>query len=331
MKLVVRKTTTAIAAFATAGVSGMFLAAPANAATETCGEVGTLVSPGICELVFTSDGVFTRTAQMTKLEVLLVGAGGNSVASPYSAPSEANPAGTNGYAAGGGGGQVKVVDFSATTGDLGVQVPVVFTPGAVTAADAFIANVNNGLPGTGGSNGLNGSGGSSGTPFVGQAFNAPSPAPYGAGGGAGSTGVGANGGAGVVVSDLVALTSLFANDDNCYGGGGGVGVNSSVPLAVPAFGGGGCGAGYVPDASATTVVAPVPNSGGGAGAVAAQLGEDLTTGADGLIVIRWNSWQALAATGGGLNATTMSIGISVLVAGIALAFAAAYARKRTAE
>jgi hypothetical protein len=108
-----------------------------------------------------------------------------------------------------------------------------------------------------------------------------------------------------------------------------VGV-SGIPEVPTTVGTAGCGAGYS-EASGASAIAAVPNSGGGAGAASAQLSADVSTGADGVVIIRWNSWHALAATGGGVNAATMSIGISVLVAGIALALAAAYTRRRAAQ
>ncbi|MDQ2699133.1 MAG: hypothetical protein M3Y46_10095, partial [Actinomycetota bacterium] len=181
MKTVFRKTTTAVAAVATAGVSGLFMgAAPAAAATETCGEVGTLVAPGICELVFTSDGVFTRTPEMTKLEVLLVGAGGNSVGSPYAPESEGQPDGSVGYASGGGGGEVRVVDFSSTSGPITVTVAQHAESGSETAAivgaDEEVAL--NGANGVGPSTGFegDGSGGDSGNGNDGAEYEAPSAA-----------------------------------------------------------------------------------------------------------------------------------------------------------
>ena len=322
-----RKTATMIAAVATAGAGSVFLgAAPASAATETCGPTGTLVAPGICELVFTETGAFTRTAEMTKLEVLLVGAGGDAVVSTRTTGEAA----TNGYAAAGGGGEVRVVDFSAATGEVAVTVGE--PNGAVTgiAATGEAPEVAaSGSDGTGSTNEIQGSGGDSGNANDGQTFSA-GPTAYGAGGGAGGDGVGANGGAGAVVSSLVAPTSLFAGDDSCFGGGGAAGfvVTAGEPTA-PVLGGATCGGGYATDATATDTVSPLANSGGGAGAVNFTPGAEADLlGADGYVAVRWPSQQVLAATGAETNTMALSVGAAALVGGIVLAFAAAHIRRR---
>lgn len=327
MKLHARKTTTTIAAFATAGVGTMFLsAAPATAATANCGPTGTLVSPEVCELVFTESGTFTRTAEMTKLEVLLVGAGGN-------AEVEARVTGgefpSNGYAAAGGGGEVRVVDFSDASGEIEVGVG---TPGGSYSYvedvdDALYEQAVNGLNGTGGTGG-SGNGGASGNGNLGQDFVTDSQTAFGAGGGAAEPGVGAVGGAGVDVGLLAPADSLFAGYEGCFGGGGGVGFLTTVEEPVVTLGGAGCGGGYPVDESVTGLVPPAPNSGGGAGAINYSTGNEADyIGADGVVVVRWPA-KVLAATGAQTDVTAMSVGIAALVAGIGLAMAAAYTRKR---
>src|SRR5690606_21587700 len=104
-------------------------ATPAMAAPgEPCLD-GVLVEPGICELSYTDgvDNVFTPTAEMTQLEVLLVGAGGSGADQP-----EVN---TAGYAAAGGGGQVTYIDFSGSTDEIDI---------AVAAAGGSISTADNG-------------------------------------------------------------------------------------------------------------------------------------------------------------------------------------------
>ncbi len=324
MNLTVRKTTTAIAAFATMGAGSMFLAASPAAAVDTCGSGGALVSPGICELKFTSDGNFIKTAEMTKLEVLLVGAGGNTSFSPR---QSGEPAPSNGYAAAGGGGEVRVVDFSAATGQVDVVIGESNDSSTwVEDAEGLLEGADNGNNGTGGSEGV-GSGGTSGSGNLGQQFTNPSASSYGSGGGAGSIGLGNVGGTGVVVGDIVPDTSLFSNYTSCFGGGGGAGFVSTVEPITSVLGSATCGGGFPTDNTATALVAAVPNSGGGAGAVNFAVSDQTTlAGADGLVVVRWPA--ALAATGSEMNPAPMVIGMSALVAGIGLAMAAAYTRKR---
>ena len=105
MKLAVQRTSTAIAVFATAGISGLVWgAAPAFAVPNPCG-TGTLISAKVCEQTFTATTAtnFTPPTQTTKLEALLVGGGGSGAVREASAPS------TTGYALGGGGGQVSKI------------------------------------------------------------------------------------------------------------------------------------------------------------------------------------------------------------------------------
>lgn len=277
MKNAVRTTSAALAAVATAGVSTLiFGAAPASAADlEACGD-GTLVGPGICEQTFTSGAdTFTRTANMTQLEVLLVGAGGDGA--DQTAPN------TNGYAAAGGGGEVVIVDFSSSTGDVDYTVATAGTSG--TADDGAVSGTaDNGLSASNGTE----TGGASGSGNPGASGVSNSTTPYGAGGGAGAVPANnADGGAGVVVSDIAVPGSLFATDDNCYGGGGAVGV-ANDPDITTVQGIPGCGAGG-PDATSTALFAPVANSGGGGGGLNISQSPELRKGADGVVVFRWTA------------------------------------------
>lgn len=257
MKSTVRRSAAAITAVAAAGVSSVFLgAAPVNAApAPICGPSGTIAAAGVCEQTFTSSGTFTPTPQMTTLEVLLVGPGGNG---SYS---------TAGYGAG-GGGEVKVVDFTGATTNLTITVPGPGSPTTVVSG-ALNGSAANGLDGNDATN----SGGNSGVPaHTGSAVN-------GGGGGAGGSTTNDNGGAGVVVNTLVAGTSLFALDTNCYGGGGAGGTGNAT-----------CGGGAPIHPANTVLTAPTANSGGGGGALSG--GGAVATavpGAAGVVVVRWNA------------------------------------------
>jgi uncharacterized repeat protein (TIGR02543 family)/LPXTG-motif cell wall-anchored protein len=268
VKLAVRRTSTAIAAFAAVGATSIFAgASPAAAApSEACGLDGTLIAPGICELTVTSGSqTFIRTAQMTKLEVLLVGAGGAS-------SDQAQP-NTNGYAAAGGGGEVRIVDFSSGTTDLDV-----------TVADAGVAgssSVDDGTTLTAAGNGGDALGQSQGGTSGNGNLGASSFSVASGGGAGGAATANPNGGAGVVVSSIAPGGSLFTGDSNCYGGGGAV---SNAGVTGTATCGAGAGA-----AGGASLIAPVANSGGGAGGASASLSALERTGADGVVVIRWTA------------------------------------------
>ena len=210
-----RKTTLGVAAVATAGVSTLFVgSAPAGAAVD-CG-VGNLIAPGVCELRFTSNGQFIPTTDMTKLEALLVGAGGSGV----------NPApATTGYAAAGGGGEVKLVDFSTSTSPITVTVPTPTTPGGATDG-TIVGTVINGGNGVSFATPVDvATGGPSGSGNAGwNSVGSEEEPPFASGGGdTASPTSAANGGAGTIVSSIAAAGSLFATDASCYGGGGAVG------------------------------------------------------------------------------------------------------------
>lgn len=269
MKLTTRKKSTALAIALAGGVSTLLVGAvPAHAAPEHCGPTGDLVAPGVCEATFTSgSATFTPTAEMTALEALLVGAGGVGQGQSVATSS--------GYAAAGGGGEVKIVDLSGTTDPIDVTVPARGIAGSVTAGGT-VHIVGNGSDGS-----TIPLGGLSGNGNPGAPAN-PGPPPYSAGGGAGaSPDTPANGGAGVVVSSIAAAGSLFTGDTRCFGGGGAVGTPEPLVVGVP-----GCGAGG-PSANANGVVAPLANSGGGGGAIAADVGD--MSGASGIVIFRWNA------------------------------------------
>ncbi|MDH6182572.1 putative repeat protein (TIGR02543 family) [Microbacteriaceae bacterium SG_E_30_P1] len=266
----VRKTSAAFAAVATAGASSFFLGAtPAMAAPgEPCLD-GVLVEPGICELSYTDgvENVFTPTAEMTQLEVLLVGAGGSGADQP-----EVN---TAGYAAAGGGGQVTYIDFSGSTDEIDI---------AVAAAGGSISTADNGSiadSAANGSDALTTEGSNIGGNSGDNEYEGYSGTLAGGGGAGGDADV-ANGGDGVIVSSLVAPGSLFENDDRCFGGGGAAG--SATAQGFP-----GCGGGGPIDALGTGLVAAVPNSGGGGGGLTTTQSAELRAGADGVVLVRWNA------------------------------------------
>ena len=341
MQLTARKTTAAIAAVATAGFSSLFMGVgAASAATPECGTDGTLVSPGICEQTFTESGTFTHTASMTKLEVLLVGKGG--VGAQNS---------TKGYAAGGGGGEVRIVDFSAATDDLVITVPTTNADPTEVSSGALDETASGGVNGepsfpTGGASG-NGNLGASG-PALSAGGGADGAVDY-------TTGA-QNGGAGVVVSALVAADpalagSLFTDDALCYGGGGAVGQpgtpevpavapdpaatppvagSPEIPAVPPVAGTPGCNAGG-PNEDSTTLNAPIPGFGGGGGAIVGVNDTESQSGGQGVVVVRWALPKpALAATGLVLNSTEVAVAGGALLSGAFLALVA-YRRKRAAE
>lgn len=275
MKLAARRTTTAVATVATAGVSSLFLGAtPAMAAPGDACDGGTLVGPGICEITYTSGtATFTPTATMTQLEVLLVGAGGSGADQPT--PN------TNGYAAAGGGGEVTIVDFSGATDPIEITVPVAGTTGGATDG-TITETVGNGADATDDT----GTGGSSGSGNPGATGGTGGDFLYGSGGGAAdSPDNNADGGAGAVVDDLAAPGSLFEGDTRCFGGGGAVGVVGVQ--GIP-----GCGAGGPTDNTATALTAPAANSGGGGGGVSTSQSPEARAGAAGVVIVRYNGATA---------------------------------------
>lgn len=288
MTLAVRKTTTAFAAVATAGASTlMFGVAPASAAdVDACGE-GTLVAPGVCEQTFTSGTAsFTAPVTATQLELLLVGAGGSGFN-----PEESN---TNGYASAGGGGEVTYVDFSGSADPVEITVG---TPGGE------ISSATDGSTTGEAANGFDGTANNGGD--SGDEVHLGANASVAGGGGAGGDADSEDGGAGVFVSDLVASIdgSLFAGDERCFGGGGAAG--SDEIQGFP-----GCGAGGPIDAIGTGLVAPTANSGGGGGGLTTAQPAELRTGADGVVIARWNgATVALTfdAKGHGIAPTAQSV------------------------
>lgn len=273
MTRAVRTTSAAVTAVATAGLSTfIFGAAPAHAAPVTvCDAGGTLISTDVCEVTFTSQtaSTFVPTTQMGTLEALLVGAGGNA-----GTPATPN---TSQYAAAGGGGQVRVVDFTGTTTDMTVTVPRPGATGGIATPSATTTVAN----GSNGDASSNYSGGSSGNSNTGTSASWLT---GGAGGGAGGAAVGIDGGVGVTVSSIAPGGSLFAGDPRCFGGGGAV-IDRNPSPATP-FGVPGCGGGSVDDLLGDVVTAPRANSGGGAGG-SHSINTVSRAGSDGFVALRW--------------------------------------------
>jgi uncharacterized repeat protein (TIGR02543 family) len=267
VKLAARRTSAALVAVATAGVSTLlFGSVPANAApNDACGANGIVVAPGVCELVFTEDGTFTPTSQMGTFEVLLVGGGGFASSAPT---TQSEP----GYAAGGGGGVVRIVDFESPAP---VEIEVGGPASSTTADDGAVTETA-----LGGSSGSYDSasdtafGGSSGL-RTGAARAAVDGYATAGGAGVSASTTDANGGAGVVV-DSIAGNGFFAGDERCFGGGGAAGAPN-----VQGFPG--CGGGGPVDSTGGAVSDAALNSGGGAGATAQGSGD----AAAGIAIVRW--------------------------------------------
>jgi uncharacterized repeat protein (TIGR02543 family) len=272
----VRKRPAALAAAAAVGFSTLFLwASPASAATTPCGTSGTLLAGNICEQTFTTAGtaVFTPTAHISQLQVLLVAGGGGGIS------------GGVGYAGGGGGGQVKVVDFSSDT-----STPlnlVVGDSGQASSVAEGTAPAVQALPGTNAEFETDGASGSGNPGWATVAADG-----HGGGGGAGTSPTnGYDGGAGATAASVAPTGSLFSNDTTCYGGGGAVGVDGS-PMGVAT-----CGAGYAVDPAGTvTVTAPTANSGGGGGGASTNLTLTTNYGASGVVVVRWKAPASVTLT-----------------------------------
>lgn len=330
MNGVARKTSMGVAAVATAGVSALFAGGASANAAATC-DVGTLIAPGVCELKFTSNGQFIPTTNMSKLEVLLVGAGGSGV--PI-------PAGTTGYAAAGGGGEVKIVDFSTATAPITVTVPTPGVPGGATDGGSNVATVNNGSNGVSVSilDGAGAFGGDSGNGNAGsENFWSPiNTTVYASGAGAGAVPANdADGGAGISPSSFAPVGSLFLSDATCYGGGGAVGVVGTPEIpgdppipAIPAIVGVATCGGGAPNGDSTALNAALANSGGGGGSLGSGVPGGPSTGASGIVVFRWV--PILPATGGA-PLGLLPAALVALIAGAGLAAMATSRRKRLAD
>ena len=316
------KLTLSTTALSAAGILLGTAVLPAGSAFAAagCGADATLVSEGICEVTFleTPDAAWTPPAGITKLQALLVGAGGSG-----------NHSGSDPY--GGGGGGVQLYEL-APTGDVTVHVGIA-TAGAyqVNVNDTKVIQGTNVLYADGGKAGhldRGDWGGTSGNGFSG----------YNHGGGAGAEAPSNDQsivGEGLVVNEIDPDTfDLFADDDECLGGGGPAwqislgNPNTLIQHVIPA-----CGTAslvtpeitsnlgywdqFVGDMSNVFWMPAVPNSGaGGASVEDAVEGVEDTLGEDGKVVLRYDA--VLASTG--FDATgAIAAGAALVAGGVALA------------
>ena len=296
-------------------LGGAVLLGAGTAATANggCPAGSTLVTAGVCEATFTESGTFTPPATTTKLEALLVGAGGAA----------------NGIY---GGGDVQIVEL-LSSGEITVTVGEGGTLGGGGNGTGGASSVAQGATtdsaegGTAGENGSTG-GGTSGNGNEGSAQSG--------GGAGGNPPTDLTAGSGIVVSDLD--STLFTDVDDCFGGGGaGFWYGASTSLAT-------CGGGYstnvvnntgsgpyAPNTGSADIFLAIANSGGGAGTVisfdnvAQWAGTSNVTGADGYVALRYSATD-LAATGVDASVAGISAGISAALLAVG-AGAMAFARR----
>ena len=231
---------------AVTGVADSALLSTAAAANPSCGSGATRIATNICEVTFNSSGTWTPPTGISTAQALLVGGGGDG----------SGVSTLNGY--GGGGGAVEVVTLH-NTGQVAITV------GAAAANSVAVQGVTTYTAAGGAS--ASGTGGTSGNGNTGAL----------GGGGAGAASTTVDSGAGVIVSAIAPVGSLFANDSNCYGGGG-AGYDSAPTFGTPS-----CGAGSISSGTGHPS-ASTPNSGAGGSAS----DHDYATGASGVVVIRYS-------------------------------------------
>jgi LPXTG-motif cell wall-anchored protein len=276
---------------------------PASAADSKCSATpGVIdVGNGICEITFPSNpiGYFAVPAGVNKLQALLVG-GGSGASAGYT----------------GTGGEVKVVNL-ATKGDITFNIAFgaeIGNPGNDTSVmqNGKTYTAKGGTPDgntSAGSSGAGGPGGEDkGNNSSGNIGSNPADMPS------------LNGGPGLVVKNIPGAT-LFANDNNCYGGGGAssamIGEGSDIVAAWQ--GAATCGGGSTTinvDTDVYTAVAAVEHSGGGAGSY--PFGDPGRAGASGQVVLRYtfgSSSTGLANTGGTNSVLPYLVGSALIAAG----------------
>lgn len=260
------------------------LGSPAMA-SASCPSGSTLVAGNACEVVFTStpSGVWTPPVGVTRLDALLVGAGGLAH-------------GTFWY--GGGGGDVRIVEL-ASSGDVTIVVGAEASSDYSTTNDTSVAQGTTTEVAEGGRSPVGDIGGYSGN------GNAPGPGAN-AGSGAGGVSVLNNGGPGVIVGDITgAEQTLFAGVTDCYGGGGA--ARDGVAT---------CGGGFAASTSSTGATQPVANSGGGGAAWYSTASSDYVAqnGAAGKVVLRFELPE-LPATGQSDFTGAMTAGLGAMLVG----------------
>ena len=258
------------------------------------------VGNNVCEITFltTPSNDFVVPKGVSALQALLVGGG-----------SGANVSYT------GGGGEVKVVDL-ATTGNVKVTVATA----ADIAADGNLSKVTQngtdsiaaggvkhddfgGAPGAGGPGGVDR--GINGLGDLGANSN---------------NNAVENGGDGIVVKNI-AGASLFSDDNDCFGGGGAHSDYSSdgsdiiwAQVGIAVCGGGSTSVDVAADTYAA--VAPIANSGGGAGGYVDWISG--RAGSSGRVVLRYTLAEeapTLANTGGFESNAALLFGSALVAAG----------------
>jgi LPXTG-motif cell wall-anchored protein len=319
-----------VGAVALSGIalSGAFAPSVASA-ISACPAGVTQVSSNACEIIFRGFWHYVPPAGITKLDALIVGAGGRGY-SPY-------------FAYGGGGGDVKLVHLNPS-GTVNVTVG---SGGTTTdgvhhsETDSSVTQGTTTVTATGGLSGMSTSGGDSGNGNSGE-WNAFDPSPQapvvqvGGGGGAGGPaphGDTAQGGPGLAVNQIAgAGASLFANDTRCFGGGGGAAVSAYISTystpwthvsSTSVCGGGSVTAGQNPASHSATT--PRANSGSGGANYYTYSSDDSPSwtvnivsqpGADGVVILRFNTTQSLPDTGTNTSGF-LGLGASALLAGAA--------------
>ena len=223
---------------------------------------------------FTTSGDFEVLIPSLSVEYLLVGAGGNGGTSNSAGP----------YYSGGGGGAGGTVKTGIMTLSNGI-LPSTLGIGADTSFNGMIAT--KGLHGSVGANPKAGNGGSN-ADYSGGVGPSSASNITGGGGGAGAATNGSNG-------------SVSGSSSSGTGGAGGVGVISSISGTDTTYGSGGGGHGYGgfgwstagganagSGASVNNATNPVPNMGGGGGGGAGYSSpKNPSTGAAGIVIIRY--------------------------------------------
>jgi hypothetical protein len=327
-------TTKSVLAISATGVLVALTPGVSAFASPVCSAGGTLLSSGVCELKFTQPGshTFTPTSTITKIDALIVGAGG----------AGDQVVGNSAYA--GGGGDVKLVSLLTT----GVAATIVVGAGSTgtdsSANDSSVTQAATTTTASGGHSPTNYSSGTSGNGNGGYSNWGSFPVGgangyglgYGGGAGAGALATSQIGGTGLVVNALAgASTSLFSDDTTCYGGGGsGGGYANNHDIQVSVLSGESvCGGGGVTVVTngitftSYTMTTPRANSGSGGAKYFKLVNQDPASivsqpGADGIVVIRYEdtattSDSALANTGSTGLAETFAAGLGFLTLGFA--------------
>ncbi len=327
-----------VGAVALSGISLTAGFASSAFAASGCGTGATLVSPGICEIEFTSGShTFTPPAGITKLDALVVGGGSHGFA--------ALMGGHEYHAYAGSGGDVKVVSLSPT-GAVNVVVGAGSTD-SVTAGASSVAQGSSTTASAGATNpstwniGRSGAGTWNGGSFGGSGEVGGNLVFFGNGGSGASANASGpsngNGGPGIAPSAIGAGT-LFATVEECYGGGGGGSVwdlewrPATIYPALGQCGGGSVvvtAAGSAPYNPHQTLTATRANSGSGGAAywfapqgTVSSPGTVVSghqDGAAGVVILRFDAGATPAPLPNtGMNVGgVLGLGASALLAGAA--------------